>query len=338
MSPPMGKDRRTIPVTSGRGRPRGGMAVAMAAALLAGAPTASPARSPGNETPGATVPATPEMNEPKTVSVDVGKLRDPNDFKKDVTPGQRLHTHLDLGRALEVSGEFEAALAEYQQALASCERKGLGRSRSADEALAHRRIAGALDRMGRFAQSEVHFKRSLALNPRDPKTWNDLGYSDYLQGRWADSERALRTALKLAPEDERATTNLGLTLAAAGRTDEAMPLLSRYSGDAIGHANLGYLLAATGQVELARQQYLQALALRPSLAVAHKALAQLDRGAPAGTIAAAPRGVGGPAQDPAVARTAATSAKIPPPTRFAPPASAKIPPPRPFRPGTGTPR
>ena len=37
-----------------------------------------------------------------------------------------------------------------------------------------------------------------------------------------------------------------VTLAAAGRTKEALSILSKYSGDAVGHANLGYLLAATG--------------------------------------------------------------------------------------------
>jgi tetratricopeptide (TPR) repeat protein len=67
-----------------------------------------------------------------------------------------------------------------------------------------------------------------------------------------------------------------LTLAAAGRTDEALPLLSQSNGDAIGHANLGYLLAASGQFDLARRQYQQALTLRPDLQLARRALARLD--------------------------------------------------------------
>ena len=176
---------------------------------------------------------------------------------------------------------------EYQQGLAACEHKGIGRTRSADEALAHRRIGNALDRLGRFAQAEMHYKKALRLSPRDPKIWNDAGYSYYLQGRWADAERTFKSGSRLAPEDVKLKTNLGLTLAAAGRTKEALPLLSQYSGDAIGHANLGFLLAATGQVELARQQYLQALALRPSLALARRALAQLDRARDAEAVAAA---------------------------------------------------
>ena len=71
--------------------------------------------------------------------------------------------------------------------------------------------------------------------------------------------------MRLSPDDDRIRTNLGLTLAAAGRTDEALPLLSQSNGDAIGHANLGYLLAASGQFDLAARQYQQALTLRPDL-------------------------------------------------------------------------
>ena len=93
-----------------------------------------------------------------------------------------------------------------------------------------------MDRLGRFAQAETHYKKALKLSPKDPKIWNDAGYSYYLQGRWADAERALKTAVRLAPDDERIRTNLGLTLAAAGRTKEALPLLSQSNGEAIGHS------------------------------------------------------------------------------------------------------
>ena len=160
------------------------------------------------------------------------------------------------------------------------EQDGTGRSGAADEALAHRDIGSAMDRLGRFAQAETHYKKALKLSPKDPKIWNDAGYSYYLQGRWADAERALKTAARLAPDDERVRTNLGLTLAAPGRTEEAFRLLSQTNGEAIGHANLGYLLAATGQLDLARQQYETALALRPDLTVARRALARIDSNSP----------------------------------------------------------
>ena len=48
-----------------------------------------------------------------------------------------------------------------------------------------------MDRLGRFAQAETHYQKALKLNPKDPKIWNDAGYSYYLQAGWADAERAL---------------------------------------------------------------------------------------------------------------------------------------------------
>jgi tetratricopeptide (TPR) repeat protein len=200
-----------------------------------------------------------------------------NGPRSKANPRQKFQVHIDFGRIFESQGNYDAAIMEYQDALTVLEDKRHGSFQPADEALAHRRIGGALDRLGRFALAEVHYKKALKLARKDPRVWNDAGYSYYLQGRFNEAELAFKTALKLAPDDERAKTNLGLALAAAGKSEEALPLLSRSSGDAVGHANLGYLLAATGQLDLARQQYETALALRPDLELARRALVQLDR-------------------------------------------------------------
>ena len=110
-------------------------------------------------------------------------------------------------------------------------------------------------------------------------------------------------------------------------------MLSQYSGDAIGHANLGFLLAATGQVELARQQYLQALALRPSLTLARRALAQLDRAQDAEAVAAAGQPGAQPviaaparASDDAVRKAATKRIGVPPPRQLtaAPPSGPQL--------------
>jgi Flp pilus assembly protein TadD len=199
------------------------------------------------------------------------------DFHAKPTDRQRFQVHIDFGRVFEAQGNFDGAVLEYQDALTVIKNGRRGPYQPADEALAHRRMGGALDRLGRFAQAEVHYKKALKLSPKDSKIWNDAGYSYYLQGRWSDAERALKTAGKLAPDDERIRTNLGLAMAAAGKSDEALPLLSRSNGDAAGHANLGYLLAATGQYDLARRQYETALALRPDFELAQRALARLER-------------------------------------------------------------
>ncbi|MDR3618020.1 MAG: tetratricopeptide repeat protein [Paludisphaera borealis] len=285
-------------------------------------------RTPQSQPP---PPQAPIESGPGTVSVDLSRPAGAEQtFKPEATASQRFNVHLDLGKVFENQGNYEAALLEYQEALAVGERSGIGKSRSRDEALAHRRLGNALDGLGRFSQAEVHYKKALKLDPHNVKIWNDAGYSYYLQGRWADAEGTLQSAARLAPGDMRIKTNLGLTLAAVGRSEEALALLSQYSGDAIGHANLGYLLAATGQTDLARREYEQALAMRPNLDQARRALDQLSRSSQSDRmLAAAPplptidlsefpppslsESESPPPRDVEVRQTAGVRAKIPPP-------------------------
>src|SRR5262249_45031237 len=110
--------------------------------LLSGVGCHSVHRSPKAH-PEPAAPAGPPDPAPHTVSVDLTKPLDEVQFHKDVTPDQRVKTHLDLGRVFETQGNHEGALLEYQEALAACEQKGLGKTRSKDQALAHRRIAGS---------------------------------------------------------------------------------------------------------------------------------------------------------------------------------------------------
>jgi Flp pilus assembly protein TadD len=242
------------------------------------------------------------------------------DFHEKPTDRQRFQVHIDFGRVFEAQGNLDGAVLEYQDALTVVENKRHGPFRPSDEALAHRRMGGALDRLGRFAQAEMHYKKALKLSSKDPKIWNDAGYSYYLQGRWAEAEQTLKTAAKLAPDDERIRVNLGLALAAAGKTSEALPLLSKTGGDAVGHANLGYLLAATGQLDLARLHYEQAKALRPDLELPPRALARIDRqegklqppGAAPTIMAKSVRSTARPI-DSRVTQTSTARAKIPPP-------------------------
>jgi Flp pilus assembly protein TadD len=261
------------------------------------------------------------QNETSTPQMDLSRPHDPKTvFHEKATDRQRFQVHIDFGRIFETQGNFDSAVLEYQDALTVVEKKRHGPFRPSDEALAHRRMAGALDRLGRFAQAETHYKQALNLSPKDPKIWNDAGYSYYLRGRWADAERALMTAAKLAPDDERIRVNLGLTLAAQGRTESALPLLSHTSGDAVGHANLGYLLASTGQFDLARRQYEQALALRPDFDLPRRALARIElqqghsqsSGAPPNMMAEHTRTTAHPV-DSSVNQASAASVKIPPP-------------------------
>ena len=219
------------------------------------------------------------------------------DFKNKVDAKEKQNVHLEMGRLYEGQGNFEAAVNEYQKSLDACKREGRFQGGSkvprSQEAESHRRMAGAFDRLGKFAQAEAHYRSALALSPNDPKVWNDSGYSYYLQGRQADAEQSLKTAAKIDPNNPRIQTNLGLAMAAAGKTDEALAALSKAGGPAAGHANLAYLLASLGRTGEARKHYQSALALQPSMAPVREALARLDvQGAQSTQLVSAARPAG----------------------------------------------
>ncbi|MBX6316509.1 MAG: tetratricopeptide repeat protein [Isosphaeraceae bacterium] len=235
------------------------------------------------------------------------------DFQAEVPTATEFNLHLDLGRAHEAQGRFEAAEAEYLKAIDLAERPGRHRGAkptAKQQAEAHRKLAGALDRQGHFAQAEAHYRTALKLAPNEPKIWNDAGYSYYLQGRMADAIRSLKTAAKLAPSDPRIATNLGLALAADNQIDAALEALTKAGGPAVAHANLAYLLAASGRAEEARAHYRKALELMPSLEPARAALAKLDADsqqsqAAASVAARGPSPSPGPVPDSGIIRTEA---------------------------------
>jgi Tfp pilus assembly protein PilF len=233
----------------------------------------------------------PDPNPQKQASAE-NVLGSPSDFRKDVSHDQGFNVHVELGRVYESQSNFEAAVVEYQKAVEICDKKGSVVSGAklgpAQRSLAERRLAAAYDRMGKFTQAEVHYGKALHATPKDPKVWNDVGYSYYLQTRLADAERSLKTADSIDPNNPQVLTNLGLTLAAAGKYDEALAALSRAGGPAAGQANLGFILAAMGKTEEAKSHYEAALAAQPEMAPARYALAQLElqsRQAQAGSLA-----------------------------------------------------
>jgi tetratricopeptide (TPR) repeat protein len=235
-----------------------------------------------------------------------------------VAPDEAISVHLDLARVYESQGQVEAAINEYQKAVDAAaparRRSGSARPSAEMQALAHRRMGAALDRIGQYAVAESHYKQALELSPRDPRVWNDAGYSCYLQRKFGEAEMRFRTATRLDLADPRYSTNLGLCLAATGRDDQALEALTRAAGPAVGHANLAYLLAATGRVDDARTHYRKALELQPNFEVARTALARLDvPGTTPPPESRNPVVATGATKDPSLTRTSLDPASAPKP-------------------------
>jgi Flp pilus assembly protein TadD len=239
------------------------------------------------------------------------------DFKRDATVEQGFNMHMELGRIRAAESNPEAAANEYLIAIEISEKKGAplsgGKLGSDKQALAHRKAAECYDQLGRFAQSQVHYSKALKLAPADAKIWNSAGYSYYMQNRLADAERALKIAANRDKNDPKIQTNFGLTLAAAGKTDEALAAFSKAGGSAVGHANLGFILAAMGKKDEARKHYQIAASLQPGLSPARDALARLDGQKPMqdAAVAVASATMPLPAKPPTTTSTAAPPPVVP---------------------------
>lgn len=193
------------------------------------------------------------------------------------SPEEEVFVHLDLARALDVQGHHDKATAEYQKGIQRYKPALARRGSNPDKARLHRRMAAALDRVGRFDDAREHFALAIKHAPEDPSVWNDAGYSAYLQGNLEEAEKHLRKAVSLDPSDARALTNLGLTLAARGQLDAAYDILARAGSPASAHANIAFVLAAQGRTEESQAYYEKSLKTDPDLRVAKRALAKLAR-------------------------------------------------------------
>jgi Flp pilus assembly protein TadD len=71
-------------------------------------------------------------------------------------------------------------------------------------------------------RAEESLRRAIALDPRSPRGWANLGALYAEAGRLDEAEQAMRNAAREAPWDARLHDNRGLLLQALGREDEAV--------------------------------------------------------------------------------------------------------------------
>jgi Flp pilus assembly protein TadD len=121
---------------------------------------------------------------------------------------------LSRGEAQTVLQQSDAAAGSYAQALqidpASVPaRIGLGRLQLADDP----------------GKAEALFLDAVHRDPRSAVAWNDLGIARDLLGKHQDAQTAYRQAIGLDASMHGAQVNLALSMAMAGRAEDAAPLL-----------------------------------------------------------------------------------------------------------------
>ncbi len=139
-----------------------------------------------------------------------------------------------------------------------------------------RQLAVLYDSQGRDSQALAEYNHAVRLTPKDPDLLNDFGYFYYHRHDMRQAEQWFRAAVAQSPKHERAWVNLGMTLGEEGRYPESFEAFGKVVSVAAAHSNVGMIQARHGQVEQAKQELQQALALDPSIHQASAVLSYLN--------------------------------------------------------------
>jgi tetratricopeptide (TPR) repeat protein len=173
-----------------------------------------------------------------------------------------------LGRALDSSGEWYAAVAAYRDAIRL----------DANEPTSHLQLGIVLlEGTGDPDAAILEFREAIRLQPDDGPAHYNLGIALKTRGDLDAAIEAYREAIRLAPDDSAAHYNLGnLLLDRKGDADAAIPHFRaaiRIRPDyAFAHNNLGNALDAKGEVDAAIEAYRKAIRLEPHLAEPYNGL------------------------------------------------------------------
>ncbi len=148
----------------------------------------------------------------------------------------------------------------------------------------------ALERMGRWPDSEASLAKALELAPDQPLVLNYLGYSWVDQGQNLDRAKAmLHRAVELRPQDGFIVDSLGWAYFRIGEFDNAVTQLERAvelePGDPVINDHLGDAYWRVGRLREARFQWQRALTLKPEADVVAQIEGKLERGLPATSTA-----------------------------------------------------
>ena len=175
-------------------------------------------------------------------------------------------THSNLGNALRVLGQPDAAAASCTRALEI----------NPEFAEAHNNLGNALKDLGKLDVAVASYRRALEIRPDYAEARINLGMVLQDLGKPADAAASYRLVLQANPDHAEAHGNLGNVLQDLGQFDEAVAsyrrALETKPDYADAHGNLGNALQDLGQFDEAVASYRRALEIKPDFAEAHSNL------------------------------------------------------------------
>lgn len=133
------------------------------------------------------------------------------------------------------------AIGRYDEAVAAAERLAVLRPNEPEVLL---EIGRSQIARGQGFYAVAPLRTAAGLSPKDWRPWSLLGVAFDQTSRPAEAQAAWVEALKRSPENPSVLSNLGLSLAAAGRAEEALVHLHKAAArpDATTQARLNYAL------------------------------------------------------------------------------------------------
>jgi tetratricopeptide (TPR) repeat protein/2-polyprenyl-3-methyl-5-hydroxy-6-metoxy-1,4-benzoquinol methylase len=165
--------------------------------------------------------------------------------------------HMNLGIALQGTGELNAATRSYELAVAS----------DPEYAAAHYNLARVGLLCSRYSEAETSFRTALQLRPDFPEAWVGLAGALEALDRNHDALAALDEALRLRSDYVGALLNSLVLLRKTGQIEAAAAnsrrILELEPENELAHATLGMSLRALGRFSEAESSYRQALLFNP---------------------------------------------------------------------------
>ena len=201
------------------------------------------------------------------------------------------NSHNNRGMLLLGQGKYDAAIAEFQEAVRSSEDLKIARINIARALFKKRDYQGATAALEAFlksqprskeaenllgnvameqrqyAEAETHFRKALLYEPNFTDARNSLGILFNKLGRPDDAMAAFREVITIDPEYAEAHNNIGIILKDRGKVDEAIASFKRaIAADAEfagSYSNLALVLEQRGDLKGAEAQYRNALRRDP---------------------------------------------------------------------------
>jgi Flp pilus assembly protein TadD len=187
-----------------------------------------------------------------------------------------------LGNAAYAAGNFAAARAAFEQALAQ----------RPDDAETLNNLGLALSRLGQNAEAVARFERAVALAPEKSAYRFNLGHAMGELGQWERAVAEYREASRLFPTDYATQYNLAMALHKQGDAQAAIPefqkAIALAPGEPSFHLSLGISLEQVGRVADAVREYRAYLEMDPAAPEAAKLKAHLAALAPSRAASSGP--------------------------------------------------